>query len=694
MILYFADRKMNILGLASTELPEGITISDDTKTEEIDEGVAVLEFDLFYDPAYRKKAETWTEAGNYILRKEGNDREFYTIISRENNPVDGSVNVYAEDAGLDLLNEVVGEYTADQAHPIAYYIEKFSYDSGFEIGLNEISDLNRKLSWDGEATATERLLSVATQFDNAEINFSFEVDGLSVVHKYINIYKKRGVDAGVQLRIGREIKDIRIKDTIEDLATAYLCTGGIPDGEDNAITLEGYKYDDGDFYVEGSYVKSRKALEKWSRYQVSTETKKDDVGHIVKTFTYDTTSQSELCNRAVSSLKKICDVSTSYEVELEYLPEGTKIGDTVYIIDAQGELYLSSRLLKIETSVCNDTKTAELGEYKKRSSGISDQVQELADAFAKVAQNRNFYTWVVFGDTETGSGITLDSSGKKYMGIAYNQTTRQPILSDPEIYTWVKVVGEQGIVGAPGKDGLTSFFHVRYADVQNPTSSQMKKDTGKYIGTYADYTFEDSADPTKYTWRKFQGDDGQDGADGVPGINGINGETSYLHIAYATSPDGKNGFSITDSVDKTYIGQYVDFVIADSTDPGKYSWSKFQGPKGEKGERGLQGISGEDAVLLYISSSKGNVFKNNAVSTDLKVVIFRGKTRITNIDQLHAEFGDAAYLQWKSQLNENDDYLLIPPIDERISDGGFTFTISPDDIDTKGVYTCDLMDGN
>ena len=139
------------------------------------------------------------------------------------------------------------------------------------------------------------------------------------------------------------------------------------------------------------------------------------------------------------------------------------------------------------------------------------------------------------------------------MGIAYNQTTKQPVLTDPSIYTWVKVVGEQGIAGEPGKNGLTSFFHVRYADVPNPTANQLRKDTGKYIGTYVDYILEDSTDPTKYTWRKFQGDDGEDGADGTPGENGANGETSYLHIAYATSADGKTGFSTTNAVDKTYI---------------------------------------------------------------------------------------------------------------------------------------------
>lgn len=587
MILYFADRKMNILGQASTSLPEGVIISNDRKTEEVDEGVAILEFDLEYDPEWRKKAETWTEAGNYILRKDGDDREFYTIISREKDPVNGSVNdIYAEDAGLDLLNEVVGAYKADKAYSAEFYIKKFSYDSGFEVGVNEVSNLTRKLSWDGEATATERLLSVATQFDNAEISFSFDVDRMSVVHKYINIFKRRGVDSGVQLQIGREIKKIRIKDTIEDLATAYVCTGGIPDGKDDPITLAGYKYDDGDFYVEGTHLNSRKALQKWSRYQIKTETG-DNVGHIVKTFSYDTTSQSELCNRAVSSLKKICDVNTTYEIELSYLPQGTKIGDTVYIIDHTGELYLSSRLLKIETSVCDNTKTAELGEYSVKSSGVSEKLRELADAFAKVAQNRKFYTWIAYADDDIGTGASLDSYGKEYLGITSNRVSRDPDLTDPTVYTWIKIRGEQGIPGTSGKDGKTSYFHVKYSDVEKPASySDMTETPSKYIGTYVDYELEDSKDPSKYTWSKFQG---EDGADGVAGKNGENGETSYVHFAYATSEDGKANFSTTDPTDKTYIGQYVDFKKADSEQPEKYRWSKFQGPKGPAGSDGEQG---------------------------------------------------------------------------------------------------------
>ena len=140
--------------------------------------------------------------------------------------------------------------------------------------------------------------------------------------------------------------------------------------------------------------------------------------------------------------------------------------------------------------------------------------------------------------------------------------------------------GEQGIQGPKGDtgaDGKTSYFHIKYSAVENPTSSSEMSETPlAYIGTYVDFTEADSTDPTKYTWSRFKGIQGEKGEQGIPGI-GQDGRTSYLHIAYATSADGSEGFSISESANKTYIGQYTDFVSTDSTDYTKYAWTKIKG---------------------------------------------------------------------------------------------------------------------
>lgn len=203
--------------------------------------------------------------------------------------------------------------------------------------------------------------------------------------------------------------------------------------------------------------------------------------------------------------------------------------------------------------------------------------------------------------------------------------------------------GIQGPKGDPGEDGSpgkTTYFHIKYSSVSNPTSSsQMTETPSTYIGTYVDFTETDSTDPSKYAWSRFSGAQGPKGEQGIAGTNGSDGKTSYLHIAYANSSDGSSGFSVSDSTGKLYIGQYTDFNSADSTDYRKYSWTKIkgetgaQGPRGPQGEQGIQGIqgpkgeqgiqgiqgekgntgaAGADAITMSITASNGLVFNSNS----------------------------------------------------------------------------------
>lgn len=389
MIVYFANRTMDIIGHASTNLRNGFEIVDDLKTEEIETGVATFECEIAFNKSTRLQLEEMTNAGNYVLRSANGENEFYTIIESEIDTKAQTILVYAEDAGLDLLNEVVGDYEATETHTAEWYVNKFSADSGFEIGINEIPvDRTRKLSWDGESTATERLASIATQFGGFEVSYSFDIERMEVTHKYINIYDKRGKDIGEKLRLNKEIDRIVTKKSVANLATAFKCTGGTPENADKPITLKGYEYDDGDFYVDGVYLKSRNALEKWSRYQWEKLKPEGYQGHIIKQYSYDTTSQKTLCSHALTELKKICDMEINYEVDINKLPDNVKIGDRIDIIDDAGELYLSTRILLLQASETRQSHTATLGEHLIKSSGISVEIQELASQFAAEAAQR------------------------------------------------------------------------------------------------------------------------------------------------------------------------------------------------------------------------------------------------------------------------------------------------------------------
>ena len=90
----------------------------------------------------------------------------------------------------------------------------------------------------------------------------------------------------------------------------------------------------------------------------------------------------------------------------------------------------------------------------------------------------------------------------------------------------------------------------------------------------------------------------QDGAAGTPGAVGRDGRQTFIHIAYANSADGRKDFHVSDGTNKEYLGQYTDFVQADSDDPTRYTWTKIKGDKGDKGERGNDGIAGKNGVGL------------------------------------------------------------------------------------------------
>lgn len=194
--------------------------------------------------------------------------------------------------------------------------------------------------------------------------------------------------------------------------------------------------------------------------------------------------------------------------------------------------------------------------------------------------------------TYTVTGLTADSGWVNIKAAYLNNLVVSKQFSLAKQYA-----GPQGIPGI-GTDGKTTYLHIQYAPVQNPTAAQMSKTPNKYIGTYTDFSGVDSTDPSKYTWAKFEGDQG---AQGVPGTPGANGKTPYFHIAYANSADGRTGFSVDDSVNKLYIGQYTDYTPDDSTDPARYSWTKI---KGEQGTAGRTYFFQSNADVLLMGADK------------------------------------------------------------------------------------------
>ena len=453
MIAYLADRKYNILSMMSTELDTPLKIIDDSYVSDVESGVEtanILCEITSHDKDSYRKAKAYTEAGNYIFMEIDGESRYFIIIDRDIDRKNNEIELYLESSSMDLLNEITGSYEADEPHEIAYYMNKWLYDTGFEIKLNEIgNDPKQKIKWSSSETNLSRIQSTAKSFD-AEIDFTFKIDGMRVTKKYLNIYKKRGNYNGVNLHLNKEVRNITIKDSIKDIVTCIYPQGGVPEESEDNINISGMQYDDGDIYIDGQSLKSRKGLTRWSRYATETG---NDVGHIVGEFRSDTVDKNTLLYESVKYLKQHSTIQTNYEIDLVENVKNVNVGDYINIIDVDGDLFLSSRILKIERSVIKDKNVLTLGDYLPLSNDVEKQIQQMANDFAAQVKNKKLYTWVVYADTFDGKGISLNPYGKAYMGTAPNRIKEEVDISDPTIFKWVKVLGDNGKDGAKGEPG-------------------------------------------------------------------------------------------------------------------------------------------------------------------------------------------------------------------------------------------------
>lgn len=206
-------------------------------------------------------------------------------------------------------------------------------------------------------------------------------------------------------------------------------------------------------------------------------------------------------------------------------------------------------------------------------------------------------SWDKENKTYTVTGLTADSGWVNIKAAYLNNLVVSKQFSLAKQYAGKN--GANGIPGKDGKDGKTQYTHLAYANSADGTKDFSVSDGNReYIGMYVDFVEADSTDPAKYTWSLIKG---ADGAQGVPGTPGADGKTPYFHIAYANSADGRTGFSVDDSVNKLYIGQYTDYTPNDSTDPTKYSWTKI---KGEQGNAGRTYFFQSNADVLLMGADK------------------------------------------------------------------------------------------
>lgn len=419
------NRNYEILCQLSFNLTGGLIAYNDYFEQDLETGIGTYDFtvDKTGNPEIEK-----LEVGCYLIVKDGSKIRSFEVMRIEEDK--DSKTIYAEDAGLDLLGEQVPPYSADKSYPITHYIDEFTFDSGWEIGINEIpSTTIRKLEWQGTDTATKRLRQLVRRFD-AEISYDFEFANGKITKKLINIHRKIGEDKKVRLEVGREVSNVKRTISIENLATTIVATG--TDG----ITLAGAEYNEGNIRSPKNsiYLIDYDAVERWKRAGYTPAG-----GGIVKRFESEAKTPQALMAEAVIKLKQWNHPEVTYDVPINMLPGEVNIGDTVIIVDHNYEpaLIVEGRVASIKKSL----STNEDGEIKitnivSREDTINEKVRRLST----LVQERLFdFTSVPFVMIiESTDGVVFQNSNISTKLVA-NVSKMDIQMNSRFTYRWKRV---------------------------------------------------------------------------------------------------------------------------------------------------------------------------------------------------------------------------------------------------------------
>jgi len=555
--------------------------------------------------AYTMKIETDTYSDDTQYLVEGNKIAFVyknrdymcNIVSVERTETDITIDCLG--LLLELTNETREAYKSNGAMTLAQYLNYIDGGHVLTLGINEVSNKSIANEWTGSQTVLARLYSIATLFD-AELEFMTELnDNYSLKQITLNVYRAHsdkyqgmGTNRTDQiLRFGTSIDVIRKTSDITSLYTGIRIIGK---ESANIVGIERKEYDS-----EGRLEYYTNANDDiiWAplaRDRFPSNVNKSNDRYITMDWTYDSEDKNVLYGQGLAQLKKNCVPQVTYEITGYY---DANIGDTFTIVDDgyNPMLILEARVTEQEEYFVDPTKNQTT--YSNVAELKSEINAGLLAAMQKLIADKKLYICNISTDNGTifknGVGATTLTAQVKDGAVD---------ITDKYVIQWYK-----------DGNALTAAKSVTVRAVDVPDKAVYKftafDDKGTAIGQYeATVTNVDDG---------VEGDKGDKGDQGIQGPPGLGGKTSYTHIAYANSADGKTDFSV-DNSNRKYVGMYVDFTQADSTDPTKYSWSLIKGADGSNGTPGKAGADGKTPYfhVAYANSTDGKTGFSTTDSTD------------------------------------------------------------------------------
>lgn len=534
---------------------------------------------------------------------------FYVSQLFEN---DTAFQVTCNNTNLELAMESAQSRKADKPQNIAWYLNELDLlgNAGLEIGINEISDKTRTITFESQnGTKLEQLHSLMNQFD-AEFIFRTELNRDGTLKRFIiDIYQQPDenhhgigkVRGDVILHYQNGLKGVQVASDKTQLFNAGYFVG------QEGTNLESVEFEEKnergqvEFYSKkGSpMVYAPLSLEKYP----STLRDSDTDRWTRKDFETEYKDVNALKGYALRTIKQYAYPLLTYTVDIQSsFIENYKdinLGDTVKIINNnfRGGLTLEARVsemvISFDMSLNNSVVFTNFRRLDNKPSGsLQQRIDEIVSKSLPYRVEITTTNGTVFKNEVGRSTVrpvlkqgdkTVNATWRfvidgaiKYVGMTYDMVAAQ--ITQPTALTvsaWVdnKEVASEEVTFLNVSDGRNGVK----GDKGDPGPAGPKGDRGLQGE------------------RGLQGLQGPKGDQGIPGIKGADGKTQYTHIAYADTVSG-SGFSQTDT-DKAFIGMYQDFSTTDSRNPQDYRWSKW---KGSDGRDGIPGKAGADGRTPYV----------------------------------------------------------------------------------------------
>lgn len=540
---------------------------------------------------------------------------FYVSQLVEN---DDSFQVTCNNTNLELAMESAQSRKADKPQNIAWYLKELDLlgYAGLEIGINEISDKTRTITFDSQnGTKLEQLHSLMNQFD-AEFIFRTDLNRDGTLKKFvIDIYQQPDenhhgigkVRGDVILYYQNGLKGVQVSSDKTQLFNAGYFIG------QEGTNLESVEFEEKnergqvEFYSKkGSpMVYAPLSMEKYP----STLKDSDTDRWTRKDFETEYKDVNALKGYALRTIKQYAYPLLTYTVDVQssFMDnyKDVNLGDTAKIINNnfRGGLALEARVSEMVVSFDMPLNNSVVfTNFRRLVNKPSDNLQQRIDEIAaralpyrieitttngtafKNGVGRSTVRPVLKQGDKTVSAtwrFVIDSA-IKYVGMTYDMVASQ--ITQPTALTvsaWVdnKEVASEEVTFLNVSDGRNGVK----GDKGDPGPAGPKGDKG------------DRGLQGERGLTGPQGLQGPKGDQGIPGVKGADGKTQYTHIAYADTVSG-SGFSQTDT-DKAFIGMYQDFNTTDSRNPQDYRWSKW---KGSDGRDGIPGKAGADGRTPYV----------------------------------------------------------------------------------------------